>query len=41
MIQVGQHNENYLDVCRYYRAVLATPKIQNDSDTIAEVCFFQ
>ena len=36
MIQIGQHNESYLDVCRYYRAVLETPKIQSDSKTIIE-----
>uniref|UniRef100_A0A1I7Z2V4 PCI domain-containing protein n=1 Tax=Steinernema glaseri TaxID=37863 RepID=A0A1I7Z2V4_9BILA len=31
MVQIGLHEEAYLDVCRYYRAMFETPKIQKDS----------
>ncbi|CAJ0567902.1 unnamed protein product, partial [Mesorhabditis spiculigera] len=30
MITVGLHNNNYLDVCRHYRAIQETPKILGD-----------
>lgn len=30
MIKLGEHNEQYLDVCRHYRAIQTTPEIDAD-----------
>lgn len=30
MIELGEHDGQYLDVCRHYRAIQATPEIDND-----------
>lgn len=38
MITIGLHDGNYLDVCRYYRAIFETPKIQADKGRASEVC---
>ncbi|KAH7702456.1 PCI domain-containing protein, partial [Aphelenchoides avenae] len=37
MITIGLHDGNYLDVCRYYRAIFETPKIQADKGRASEV----
>ncbi|CAD6197722.1 unnamed protein product [Caenorhabditis auriculariae] len=31
MVKIGLHDENYLDICRYYRAIYETPKVKSDS----------
>lgn len=30
MIELGEHDGLYLDICRHYRAIQATPKIEAD-----------
>ncbi|KAI1728848.1 PCI domain-containing protein [Ditylenchus destructor] len=36
MIQIGLHDEDYLEVCKHYRAVFNTPKVQSDPAKMAE-----
>uniref|UniRef100_A0A915DUW3 PCI domain-containing protein n=1 Tax=Ditylenchus dipsaci TaxID=166011 RepID=A0A915DUW3_9BILA len=36
MIEIGLNGEDYLDVCKHYRAVFATPKVQADPLKITE-----
>jgi len=37
MVEIGLQEKNYLDVCRHYRALFDTVKIQNDKDKVKEV----
>jgi 26S proteasome regulatory subunit N5 len=32
MIEMDQHEDNYLSICRHYRAMLATPRVQENSE---------
>lgn len=33
MVEMDQHEGNYLNICRHYRAILVTPSVQkNDED---------
>lgn len=40
MIQIGLFNEDYLDVCKHYRAVFETSKVKNDNLKANEVIIF-
>lgn len=44
MVQVGTREERFLDVCKYYREVLATPRVREDEaqrqDTLKHVIVF-
>ena len=37
MIELNQHEGLYLDICRFYRSVFDTPKIQEDAAKRLEV----
>lgn len=37
MIALGQHDGDYLAICKYYRAVFDTPMVQEDNAKKHEV----
>ena len=37
MIELCQHEKNYLDICRHYRAIFDTPKVQAEESAWKEV----
>lgn len=39
MVKIGLHESAYLDVCRYYRAVLDTPCVQADPEKSKQASF--
>lgn len=39
MIKLGLNDNAYLDVCRYYRQVYDTPRIQADTEKTKQVRF--
>lgn len=41
MIKIGLHESAYLDVCRYYRAVLDSPCVQADQEKSKQVSFLR
>ena len=44
MIEMDEHERNYLNICRHYRAIYDTPSIQEDAveklQTLKCVCLF-
>ena len=37
MIELCQHDNNYLAICRHYRAIFDTPKVQENEQAWKEV----
>ena len=40
MIELCQHDNNYLAICQHYRSIFDTPKVQQEEETMKDVRSF-